>query len=99
RRRRAVRRQYRHAAARQRAAARSGALGPAGAAQAAVAGSAGRAVQRRAHLRPGTRQHHRGVSPARVHHAARQGAGHRHRVRDARPRASGPADRRADRRG
>ena len=48
---RPVRRQYRHAAARQRAAARSRALGPARAAAHPAAGSARRAVPRRADLR------------------------------------------------
>ena len=44
------------------------------------------------------RQHHRGLSPARLHHAAGQGPDHRHRMRDARPRASRPADAGAARR-
>ena len=60
-----------------------------------LAGPARRAVQRRPHLPRRTRQHHRGLSPARVHDPAGQGPDHRHRVRNPRPCASRPADGRA----
>ena len=73
------------------------AIGPAGAVARAVEGPARRAVQRRADLRPAAREHHRDLSPAHLHLAARQGAGDRHRMRNARPRASRPVDRRAAR--
>ena len=54
--------------------------------------SPGRAVQCRPHLPRAGRQHHRGLSPARVHDAARQGPDHRHRMRDPRSQPSRSAD-------
>ncbi len=59
------------------------------------AGSARRPLPRRPHLPRGTGQHHRGLSPARVHLAARQRPHHRHRMRDARRGTSPAPDRRA----
>ncbi len=66
-----VRRQYRHAVARQRAAARSGAVGAAGAAAGDLAGSSGCALQGDETVRRAQRQYHRDLSPAHFHHACR----------------------------
>jgi threonine dehydratase len=84
----AVRRQYRHAPARERVAARSRALGPHRAAAHSFAGPSRRLVQGDEAVRRETGQHHRNLSPAHLYHAARQGTNHRHRMRSARPRSS-----------
>ena len=60
--------------------ARSGRLG---APTDPATGSAGRAVQRRPDLRPRACQHHRSISPARLHDVAGERPDHRHRVRGA----------------
>jgi threonine dehydratase len=95
----AVRRQYRHAPARQCAAARPRALGPPRAAADHLAGSPWRAVQGDARVQRASGQHHRDLPPAHLHDPARQGPDHRHRVRGARRRAARRAGRGAAARG
>ena len=75
-----------YAAARQRAAARSGAIGPAGAAALVAAGSARRVVQGDGGIQHPQRQHHRDLASADIHASAGKGPDHRHRMRGAQPR-------------